>query len=79
MKCYFCGKPITRAKRSRHHVLPRRYFGRGEDCDTDNVEMAHHSCHMRFNRYYDHPEMEAVEFCNHMQNIDWGRHIFSKE
>lgn len=79
MVCYFCGQPVRKDKRTRHHVLPQRYFGKGEDRDTDNIEIAHNSCHQRWHRLYDKPEMEAVQYCDYIQQLNWGRDIFASK
>ncbi len=76
-RCYFCGKPVYSRHSSRHHVLPQRYFGRQEDADLDNVEIAHRKCHMKWHRLYDHPGMRAVEYCDYVKALNWGKLIFA--
>jgi hypothetical protein len=81
--CWFCQQPLMRRLNGQirdcdnHHVIARRYFGRGEDHEYSNLVPTHRDCHQLFHRQHDVIGAPLEEYIERMDAINWGRGIFA--
>ena len=80
MNCHFCLRNLIEVGRAvdNHHLLPRRYFKKGEDHRRNNLAKVCTSCHRTFHQQYDNPRYSIREYLDLMDRIDWGRGLFSR-
>lgn len=71
--CWFCAKKLTKAEPTdKHHVLPKRYGRRGP------IMRACVTCHCRFHRQFDNPNLSWPFYLVVMERIDYGFGLFAK-
>ncbi len=73
---FFCQQPIV-GKASRHHLKPKRYFGKRQDHRKGNIVKSCHECHMTFHMHYDNSKWTWREFEAAMKPLKFGERIFA--
>jgi hypothetical protein len=81
--CWFCQQPLMRRLNGQvrdcdnHHIIPKRYFGHGEDHEFRNLVTVHRDCHLRFHRQHDLIGESLEAFIDHMDALHFGKAIFA--
>lgn len=70
--CFFCGRSVRKGKNtSKHHIMPKRY-GR-----ETILHLACNTCHQRWHREIDNPQLDFIYYAVVMILVNWGRGIYS--
>lgn len=74
-RCYFGNHPI-KGKAERHHIVPRRYWKKGESHRRNNLAWCCPEHHARWHREFDNPRLSLDGYLNAFGALALGKGVF---